>query len=372
MTFKSVVIDKVDKRSLSSGCNVEVGGDGNAPLSPPLNANAPLARPGGMMKILIKSIPIDKIAVGERLRTVRAGHAEGIVASKNTFEYGSAIIVRPTPNAGGGATPYTLVTGAARLEADRLRGRTEIEAQIEKLTATEAVFVEIADNIARVELTTLDRALLVARFAKHWKKLFGEPNRAGGAPRKIKGLTLGEQSEAREILKLLEKLFRLETVRTPLEQMGEILESTLTKLLAERMQVSVRSLLYLRQIGADLDPCLVRAFEVSPVADNQSQLLKCCRIKDDGKKTKPERSKELADAFLKIGDFDAAWAEVFGAEPKGGEENFRRTTDRLVSAFTTLGYADMQRAIVILVDVMAQNAPPVSAPETALKESSDE
>lgn len=100
-------------------------------------------------------IAIARIAAGRRLRPVNPDYVAALAASMAEIGLIEPIVVRATPNAGRGRTPYTLIDGAHRLEAARALGWAEIEAA---QTAAPAQAAEIHANLVRNDLSILERA----------------------------------------------------------------------------------------------------------------------------------------------------------------------------------------------------------------------
>lgn len=126
-----------------------------------------------------KSIPLQSIHVGERARPVDREHATAIAGSMVDRGLINPIIVRPTPAANGGATPFTLVAGGHRLEAARMNGWEEIDALVVSADAAEAQLVELSENLFRNELSALDRGIFVTKFREIFEEKHGKIERGG-------------------------------------------------------------------------------------------------------------------------------------------------------------------------------------------------
>ena len=141
-----------------------------------------------------RTLPVELAAIrtGKRLRmTIDTAKLETIADSMATIGLQSPILLRPwreeDPTNPGGwgdedAGLFALVAGAHRLAAAQQLGWTRIEAIIVEGTPDEMRLVEIDENLARAELTVLDRArFLAARKAVHARL---NPGHARGGDRK--------------------------------------------------------------------------------------------------------------------------------------------------------------------------------------------
>jgi len=128
----------------------------------------------------IHNVRLDLIDTQDRLRQIDAARVEVLMDS---------ILARRDLNAGatGLDTPitvrpmnqgYKLVAGGHRLEAIRRLGDTEISAFVRSMTDNEARLAEIDENLARVELTMLDRAAFLSERDAIWREL--HPERSHG------------------------------------------------------------------------------------------------------------------------------------------------------------------------------------------------
>lgn len=192
-----------------------------------------------------KRIPINQIAVPDRLRAVEEEHALAIAQS--IVEHGllNPITVRSTPAAGKGQTPYTLVAGAHRLRAFEINDEAEIEALVIEADKEEAQLVEIVENIFRNELSVMDRAIFVRSYRDVWEAKYGKIE--AGRPGNRVNLTqlIGEEAET----------------------------GGFSQHVATRMGISQKSVKRLNQISQNLTPKLREKLRGTPFADNQSMLL---------------------------------------------------------------------------------------------------
>lgn len=218
-----------------------------------------------------KLIPLSEIIVPDRLRAVEEDHALAIQAS--IVEHGllNPITVRATPASKGGN--YTLVAGAHRLRAVELLDEPEIEAVIVSADKDEAVLIEVEENLFRNELSTLDRAIFVQTYRDVWERKYGKINPKGGRP----------TGNRINLIQLLED-----------EARGGFSQHA-----ANRMGISEPSVKRLNQIAQNLHPQFRSALRGTPVADNQSELLKLSKLE-------PEQQRKAALAFSETGDIKQA------------------------------------------------------------------
>ena len=118
------------------------------------------------------SFPIAAIEVGQRLRGIDEGWAKGLAATIEATGLQNPVQLLKVGDA------HRLVAGAHRLRAFQLLGRDEIPAAIYETETDQPELElrrsEIVENIARRELSALDRAAHVAELAAIEKELAGE------------------------------------------------------------------------------------------------------------------------------------------------------------------------------------------------------
>ena len=115
-----------------------------------------------------RMIPVDRIIVRNRLRAVDPAIVEAKRVSMRESGQIAPLLVRPEAGRPGW---YVLVVGAHRLEAARLEGWAEIEADIRHLSDDQAELVEIDENLIGPSLTPLDRAVFIDARLKVWARL---------------------------------------------------------------------------------------------------------------------------------------------------------------------------------------------------------
>ncbi|MBP1844790.1 ParB family chromosome partitioning protein [Rhizobium petrolearium] len=242
-----------------------------------------------------KRILISDIVVPERLRAVEEDQALAIAQS--IVEHGliNPITVRLTPNAKGGR--FTLVAGAHRLRACILNEDTEIEAMIVEGDKAEAQLIEITENLFRNELSVIDRAIFVQSYREIWEQKHGkvEPGRPGNCAN-------------------LSQLFA-----------DEAEAGSFSLHVAERMGLSRRAIERLGNIAKSLHPDVRAAVRGTPVADNQSALLKIAKME-------PQKQRRAAVALRAEPDFKKALALV---EPPPPLPNAKAKQAELLSRLVT-------------------------------------
>lgn len=101
----------------------------------------------------------DDIDLGTRLRAIDPDHVAFIAESIRDAGQLQAVVVRPPVEGTNGHV--RLIVGAHRVEACRLLGR-KVRVVVRPLTDDQAALAEIDENLARHDLTELDRAAFIA------------------------------------------------------------------------------------------------------------------------------------------------------------------------------------------------------------------
>tara|TARA_R110002020_G_scaffold47651_1_gene135548 strand:- start:7323 stop:8162 length:840 start_codon:yes stop_codon:yes gene_type:complete len=224
-----------------------------------------------------KPIPLADILVPERLRAVDEDHALAIQAS--IVEHGllNPVTVRQTPN---GERGYTLVAGAHRLRAIELLDEQEIDAIVVKAGANEAVLIEIEENLFRNDLSVMDRAVFVQTYRDVWEK------------------TRGEIRPGKNNLPNRDNLSQLGN--SPVDTIAKEAASGFSEACADRLGVSPKAIMRLNRIAQNLPRELRQQISGTPIADNQSQLLKLAKLEPS------KRAKAHIAIRESKGDFKAA------------------------------------------------------------------
>jgi hypothetical protein len=113
---------------------------------------------------VIASVPLAKIGVGERARSLSEDAVVSLIESIKTI--GLQLPISVQIDAASRDERYLLVAGLHRLEASRRLGMAHIDARIIDLDETERRLWEIAENLHRAELTTLERSEQIAEWVR--------------------------------------------------------------------------------------------------------------------------------------------------------------------------------------------------------------
>lgn len=233
----------------------------------------------------IKSIKIADIAVSDRIRPVDENQAKVLAASIKAVGLITPITVRATPNAKEGN--YTLVAGAHRLRACIINEAQEIDTIIVKGDQTASKMMEVTENLIRNDLSVIDRAAHVQVL----RDLYEEEN---GAIKRG-----GDQKSKGKLCPLIEN-------------------NSFSQYVADRLGISERGCRYLNTISQKLNPQLRERLRETPLADNQSALLKLA------KKEQAEQQRIAATMEQTNGDIRKAAKAVEGelltekADPQAG------------------------------------------------------
>lgn len=222
---------------------------------------------------VFKTIPLADILVPTRLREVDENHALAIQTSIVQHGLLNPVTVRQTPN---GKAPYTLVAGAHRFRAMQLLDEAEIDTIVVKADALGAVLLEIEENLFRNDLSVMDRAVFVQTYRDTWEQKHGKIKRGGDQTVKF-------------------------TV-CPVDVLAEEAARGFARSCADRLGVSKNSVEKLQQIATNLPPAVRKSVAGTPIADNQSQLLKLAKLPPEQRDRAPAAIREAG------GDFKAAMA----------------------------------------------------------------
>lgn len=128
----------------------------------------------------LQRIPLEAIAVRDRLRAVDEDHVAHIAASIAQIGQQTPIHLAP-PGADG---KYLLLAGAHRLEALRQLGQDTALALIVNADALDERLIEIDENLMRRELSELDRAVFLAERKAIYEQRHPEAQHGRGRSRK--------------------------------------------------------------------------------------------------------------------------------------------------------------------------------------------
>ena len=113
---------------------------------------------------MIASVPVAKIRIGERSRSLREDAVVSLVESIKSVGLQTPISVQVDVLSRDEC--YLLVAGLHRLEACRRLDMAHIDARIINLDKTERRLWEIAENLHRTELTALERSDHIAEWVR--------------------------------------------------------------------------------------------------------------------------------------------------------------------------------------------------------------
>ena len=139
----------------------------------------------------LRDIWINEIAVSDRARQIDEAYVEGLAVMIEAEGLLQPIAVR---HVGEG---YELVAGAHRLKACAALGWQAIPALVVEANETEAVLYEVLENLARNELSALDRARHFARFKRAYEAKYGPIERGGD--RKSKAVEKSSKNQSADV-----------------------------------------------------------------------------------------------------------------------------------------------------------------------------
>lgn len=224
--------------------------------------------------------PLAAIDASGRLRPVDEAHAQMIAASMNEGCLIQPLVVR----ADGSGNGLKLVVGGHRLRGASILGWDEIPAILIEATDDEARQIEIDENLARKELTALERAEFLAERKRVYETL--HPQAAHGKAR------------------------RPTTDRAKVANIATF--ARFSKDAAKSTGLSERSVQLACAIASKLSPDAVALIRGTKVADNQAQLQALAEME-------PEQQKTVAGLIAAKAASNIAKARIVaGFVPEGG------------------------------------------------------
>ena len=235
--------------------------------------------PGDARARRVIPMALSEIRVDERRRTLDPDQVRVIAESMERIGLQSPIIVRLAPADPAGCV---LVAGAHRLAAAKELGWLKIDALVVDGETDELALIEIDENLARAELTPLDRALFLAER----REIF---NRAGSRRGQPRGVGNSDTSADMAPVSFAEEARGL----TGLSRRGVF-----------------RSL----EIASGLDPELVDALQGTPLAEREGDLHQLARLPATEQRAALQRIREADTAPGRLADIvDSAGRKKAGA-----------------------------------------------------------
>jgi ParB family chromosome partitioning protein len=257
-----------------------------------------------------KTIPVNSIHIGERLRPIDGEYALAISASMAERGLINPITVRATPAANGGKTPYTLVAGGYRHRGAELNQWQDIDAIVVAVDAVEAQLIEISENLYRNELNPLDRALFVLKFRELWEEKNGKVARGGDRKSKDTECPL---------------------IFTPGRKLSNQVQ--------ERLGFGETTYKKVTRIGQNLRPELRQAVRGTPTENDQSKLLKLAKMEPEAQIQVAAALREGADLATilswtkppkpKVDRYAAMFVNLVNAWDKADDDTRRRFLDHI-------------------------------------------
>lgn len=256
-----------------------------------------------------------------RLRPVDEAHAQLIAASMNESSLIQPVVVR-TDSSGNG---LKLVVGGHRLRGAGILGWDEIPAILIEATDDEARQIEIDENLARKELTILERAEFLAERKRVYETL--HPETANGKAKKPK-------TEKAKVANLA-TFARFSKDAAKSTGLGE-----------RTIQRSV-------ELAGKLSPEAVALIRGTKVADNQAQLQALAELE-------PEQQITVAGLIGAKAAGNVAKARVVaGFVPEGGAVRQEdRPLARIEPMMLRMSIADLRTLIAMAEAQIAAKQPP--------------
>jgi ParB/RepB/Spo0J family partition protein len=156
--------------------------------TPTKDAGPGTGQVSGTRTLQVQQVPVARIRPEQGLgrQRDRDGHRE-LQRSIEQFGVLTPITVRPTPDGSG---DYLLIKGQGRTLACRLLGIDMIPALVvdNRYTEDEKVQQFLVENVARLKMRPVDRALLIARARQEGEETMNVAKRFGVAPATVRRL----------------------------------------------------------------------------------------------------------------------------------------------------------------------------------------
>jgi ParB family transcriptional regulator, chromosome partitioning protein len=227
------------------------------------------------MTDVIIDLSLDAIELRNRLRPIEEASMLALAASFGERGQDAPVIVRDRDD---GSNKVRLVAGAHRVAAARYLGWETIKAVVRSLSDDEARLTEIDENVVRRELSALDRAVFLAERKKVYERLHPETKHGGSRPRK------GEEGQVANMATF----------------------NRYSKDAAKKTGLSERSVQRATELAMKLDPSVIEALRLSPLAENSAALKKLSLLPADqqigaARALATGEARNIAGALIKAG-----------------------------------------------------------------------
>jgi ParB family transcriptional regulator, chromosome partitioning protein len=205
---------------------------------------------------LAHPISVEGVVVQDRLRAIDPDHVSGIAVSMADIGQQQPIVVAERPYG------LRLVAGLHRLAAARLLGWKTISAVLEVGTDEELRLVEIDENLARRNLSELDRAIALFERKRIYEELHPETKNGGDR-------------------RSAEKRGKDQNVNMTFWSPEATRAASFNDEIAGRLGISTSKVQRITKIGKALTPEMREALSGHAVANNQAELLKLAKLSAD-------------------------------------------------------------------------------------------
>lgn len=241
-----------------------------------------------------RSIRVDRIIRGDRLREADPAAVEAKRVSMRESGQITPILVRPAPGKPGW---YVLVVGLHRLEAAIAEGWAEIKGDVRELTDDQARLIEVDENLISKGLTPLERAIFVDVRLQVWARLH---------PERIAQADAGEGSMAPKRGRPQNSAKFAEFLESVPATMGFGAET------AEELGISERTIRNALLIARGLAPDVRKKVAGTKIAKNEGLLRQLAAVPDKDEQLRAaealvtERAKSFPDALVIAGGREPA------------------------------------------------------------------
>lgn len=265
--------------------------------------------------------PLAAIDATGRLRPVDEAHAQLIAASMNESGLIQPVVVRTDASGNG----LKLVVGGHRLRGGEILDWAEIPAILIEATDDEARQIEIDENLARKELTVLERAEFLAERKRVYETL--HPETATGKARKPK------------------------TEKAKVANLATF--ARFSKDAAKSTGLGERTIQRACELAGKLAPEAVGLIRGTALADNQSQLQALAELAAD---QQIKIAREVSEGRAK--NFGAARVSAGIVPPGGAVREGDQFLARIEPMLPRMSIADLQTLIAMAQAQVDAKSPP--------------